>query len=130
MRFLLSVLAAALGAIRRRPTRVGERYDGPLTFAANWVDGAKSVEFWDQLDLIGIDAYMPLMTEDRSNPPVEALVEAWKPYQVRMKALAKKWGLPITFTELGYQSRLGTAEAGPESDGEPRREPTRRPCWR
>ena len=45
-------------------------YDGPLTFAANWVDGADTISFWDRLDSIGIDAYMPLPTASEM-PTVE-----------------------------------------------------------
>ena len=88
--------------------RVREVYDGTLTFAANWVDGAESVEFWDDLDLIGIDAYMPLQTST-TEPTVDDLVGAWGPYESRMGVLSDRWELPIVFTELGYQSRTGSA---------------------
>jgi hypothetical protein len=89
-------------------TEIRKLYDGPLTFAANWVDGAESIEFWDQLDFIGIDAYMPLMTSS-PEPTVDELLDAWGPYEVRMASLAARWGKRIVFTELGYQSRIGTA---------------------
>jgi hypothetical protein len=92
---------------------VRDRYDGELSFAANWVDGAETIEFWNELDFIGIDAYMPLQTESRT-PTVEQLVEAWGPHLVRMRALQERWDLPILFTEAGYRSRVGAAtqEAG------------------
>ncbi len=83
-------------------------YDGKLTFAANWVDGAEGVNFWDALDFIGIDAYMPLQTTS-ADPSVAQLVDAWGPYRARMDTLQRKWHRPIVFTELGYQSRQGTA---------------------
>ena len=88
--------------------QVEKVYDGPLTFAANWVDGAESIEFWDELDFIGIDAYMPLVTNS-PEPTVDELLDAWGPYKARMASLADRWELPIVFTELGYQSRIGTA---------------------
>lgn len=84
-----------------------ERFDGKITFAANWVDGAEAIGFWDALDMIGIDGYMPLGTE--ANPSVEDLVTEWGPYAERMMALHERWGKRILFTELGYESRLGTA---------------------
>ena len=89
--------------------RVRDVYDGDVTFAANWVDGAESVEFWDDLDAIGIDAYMPLQTANPVNPSVDELVDAWGPYRSRMAAIADRWDLPVVFTELGYQSRVGAA---------------------
>jgi hypothetical protein len=89
--------------------RVRSVYDGELTFAANWVDGAENIEFWDDLDFIGIDAYMPLTTPDPANPTMDELLDAWGPYLVRMANVHKRWHKPIVFTELGYQSRLGTA---------------------
>jgi hypothetical protein len=92
-------------------------YDGPLTFAANWVDGAEAIEFWDQLDFIGIDAYMPLMTTSEE-PTVDELVEAWGPYTSRMNTLAEQWDKRIVFTELGYQSRIGTADRTGDNTGE------------
>lgn len=88
--------------------RARKAYDGPITFAANWVDGAESIEFWDELDFIGIDAYMPLMTNS-ADPTVDELLDAWGPYKVRMRSVAERWDKPIVFTELGYQSRIGTA---------------------
>ena len=89
--------------------RVRSVYDGQVTFAANWVDGAENIEFWNDLDFIGIDAYMPLMTPDPANPTMDELLDAWGPYIVRMDNVHKQWHKKIVFTELGYQSRLGTA---------------------
>lgn len=97
---------------------VREIYAGPLTFAANWVDGAESIEFWDDLDAIGIDAYMPLQTAD-DTPTVEELVEAWGPYVTRMESLHERWDRPLLFTEIGYQSRIGTASGVGTDTGEP-----------
>ncbi len=87
--------------------RARDRYDGPILFAANWVDGAEQINFWDALDAIGIDGYMPL--GDDPEPSVEALVEQWGPYASRMTSLHERWELPVLFTELGYESRVGTA---------------------
>ena len=96
---------------------VRDIYDGPLTFAANWVDGAESIEFWDELDIIGIDAYMPLVTPS-TEPTVDELLDAWGPYRVRMQSLADRWDKQILFTELGYQSRIGTAARTGDDSGE------------
>jgi hypothetical protein len=94
---------------------VKTRYDGPLTYAANWVQEAEKVGFWDALDSVGIDAYMPLTPTD-ATPTVAQLQSAWAPWITRMQALNAKTGKPIRLTEIGYTSRDGTAQA-PATEG-------------
>jgi hypothetical protein len=85
------------------------RFAGALTFAANWTDGAQRVSFWDALDYIGVDAYMPLA--DGPSPSVDALTNAWRErgYADKLTDLHNRFGKPLLFTELGYQSRIDTA---------------------
>lgn len=98
---------------------VRERFSGAVTYGANWIEEAEQVKFWDALDLIAVDAYMPLRTESET-PSVDELVEAWQPYVERAQTLHDGWGLPVEFAELGYASRLGTAAAGGQpADGSP-----------
>jgi hypothetical protein len=94
---------------------VRTRYDGPLTYAANWVQEAEKVRFWDALDTVGIDAYMPLTPADPA-PTVAELQAAWTPWIARMRALHTSTGKPILLTEIGYTSRRGTAQA-PATEG-------------
>jgi hypothetical protein len=94
---------------------VRARFDGQVTYAANWVQEAEKVPFWDALDAVGIDAYMPLTDDD--DPPVAELEAGWKPWIARMKALHDRAGTPILITELGYTSRAGTA-AAPAQEGD------------
>jgi exo-beta-1,3-glucanase (GH17 family) len=89
--------------------QVRARFSGQLTYAANWVDGAEKVAFWDALDLIGVDAYMPIVKDD-PDPTVPQLVAGWQPWRARLQKLNEQWGKPVLFTELGYPSRLGAAE--------------------
>jgi hypothetical protein len=94
------------------------RFPGSLTFAANWTDGARDIGFWPDLDYIGIDPYMPLAWDD-PNPSVESLTAAWcaatdpsgqvRRYVDEVAALHAQYDKPVVFTEIGYQSRLGTA---------------------
>ncbi|WP_158276838.1 glycoside hydrolase family 113 [Paraconexibacter algicola] len=97
-------------------------YDGELTYAANWVQDAERIGFWDDLDSIGIDAYMPL-TADRDRTPTTAeLVRAWRPWERRLAALRRRVGgdKPVRFTELGYAARRGaTAEPSREDRDAP-----------
>jgi hypothetical protein len=89
---------------------VRARFTGKLTFAANWIDGARVIRFWDALDAIGIDAYMPLIADD-PDPSVARLARAWKDrgYVAQLQALSRRHRRPVLFTELGYRSRRGTA---------------------
>jgi len=89
--------------------QVRQRYSGTLTYAANWVAEAQRIQFWDALDEIGVDAYMPLSKSD-PDPSVVDLVKGWQPWKQQLQALNGKWGKPVLFTELGYPSRLGAAQ--------------------
>jgi hypothetical protein len=79
---------------------IRETYAGPITYGAG-VD-LYDVPFWDALDFIGASAYFPLA--DSRSPERAALVLAWQPHIVRMRALSARWRKPIVFTELGYRS--------------------------
>jgi hypothetical protein len=84
-------------------------FEGKLTFAVNWVQDVPNVNFWDAVDYIGVDAYMPLSQSD-PNPSVSALVQAWQPYVSQLAGYVAQWKRPAIFTEIGYQSQQGTAE--------------------
>jgi hypothetical protein len=86
------------------------RFPGQLTFAANWSSGAEQVGFWDALDAIGIDAYMPL--SHHPDPTVAELVAAWRHRWVGpIRRLSERRQRPVLFTELGYQSWAGAAQS-------------------
>lgn len=89
--------------------QVRSRYQGTLTYGANWVQEARKVAFWDALDVIGVDAYMPLSKDD-PDPGVAALVDAWRPWRDQLQQLHDKTGKPVLFTEVGYPSRIGAAQ--------------------
>lgn len=109
---------------------VRSRFGGKLTFAANHIDAAAAIGFWDALDYIGIDAYEPLSWSDPS-PSADALASGWcdvtdssgraRHYFGDIAALQARWNKPVMFTELGYQSKIGAAltpwggAAGPAS---------------
>ena len=111
----LTSMATDADAWRDLISRARKNFDGEITFAANWPEGAGAVAFWDRLDYVGIDAYMPLETRDTANPGVDALVRAWREPIAQMRALHEKRDLPVLLTELGYESRPGAAA---RTDGE------------
>ena len=45
---------------RRLIDEVREVYPGAMTYGANWFQEYQEVDFWDQLDYIGIHAYFPV----------------------------------------------------------------------
>lgn len=90
-------------------------YSGPLVYAANATfsgDEFTSVSFWDQVDVIGLDAYFPLT--NRSDPTVADLVSAWSSNASGTNIVAAIQnfaaahpGKPVIFSEIGYRSVSG-----------------------
>jgi len=98
--------------------RVRARYSGLLTYAANAnrpADEFTSVSFWPQLDLLGLDVYVPLT--NGNNPSRQDLVNAWRSNSAGHDMVAayrnfqSARGMPLIFTEIGYRSADGTNRA-------------------
>jgi hypothetical protein len=85
---------------------VRARFGGELTYSANW-DEVWQVQFWDRLDLIGVDAYFPLSQEGEVPTP-GSLASAWQPNVDGLADLSGQWGLPVLLTEIGYPSQVGS----------------------
>jgi hypothetical protein len=97
---------------------VRDRFGGQLTYAANW-DEVFQVQFWDALDMIGVDAYFPLSQEGETPTP-ESLAAAWQPNIDGLKALSEQWERPVLLTEIGYPSQAGaTAHPWEVREGDP-----------
>ncbi|MGY5355367.1 glycoside hydrolase family 113 [Wenyingzhuangia sp. IMCC45467] len=82
-------------------SKVKQVYKGKITYAANW-DNVQTVNFWQDLDFIGVDAYYPL--SNKKEPTVVELVKAWKPIKQSLYELSGKTNKPILFTEYGFES--------------------------
>ncbi|MCO5315695.1 MAG: hypothetical protein M9938_06000 [Solirubrobacterales bacterium] len=87
---------------------VRSEFPGKLTYAANW-DEVGQVQFWDQLDLIGVDAYFPL-AEGNPEPDEAALAAAWQPVVDSLRGISEQWDRPVLLTEVGYPSQKGATE--------------------
>ena len=96
---------------------IKQYYNGKLTYAANW-NGAYAagittpefdqVEFWDQLDYIGIDSYFPLT--DSPGEPLPSLAVGVARMQRAARsigAVSSRFGKPVLLTEVGIQSVKG-----------------------
>ncbi|MFD9467312.1 glycoside hydrolase family 113 [Streptomyces sp. NPDC060027] len=92
---------AVIGAVR-------DRYDGPLTYAANYDEYTK-IRFWKALDVIGIDAYWPLSAQPTDDPT--RLHRAWEPIRKSLAAFSARYKRRILFTEAGYVSQYGSTTA-------------------
>lgn len=100
----------------------------PLTYAANWTDYPR-VPFWDALDVVGIQAYFPLV--DHLNPTPQEIAAGWALRVGELRVYSQKTGKYILFTELGYnQSYLAPLEPwNYQVDGEDAR-PIQETCMR
>jgi len=84
-------------------------YDGRLTYAANWYREFQEVPFWDDLDWIGIQAYFPLTESE--DPPLEELLDGWRPWVEAIREVQRRHDRPVLFTEAGYRSGARAAAA-------------------
>jgi hypothetical protein len=83
-------------------------YGGKLGYSANW-DHYRPVEFWDQLDFIGMTSYFTLA--DKKDPTIDEIVKRWEPIKKDILAWQRQIGKPILMTEVGWCSQEGAAMA-------------------
>lgn len=96
--------------------KIRDQYKGPLVYAANW-DEYELVPFWDQLDYIGIDAYMPL--DSSRIPQKNTLINSWNSISKQINDLSDAYQKHVIFTEFGYRSIEYTAHEPWRSYHEP-----------
>ena len=109
----LNATVAHEAAWRQVIADVRTAYHGSLTYAANlYTDSPTNphnVQFWDALDLIGLDMYPTL--SDKLEPTVADLVAGWGPVYTRLAELHARWNKPLIFTEIGIRSVAGAARS-------------------
>jgi len=82
-------------------------YGGFVIYSAAFAEWDK-VPWWDAVDCIGIDAYLPLT--DVPDATEDQLRAAWtRIYDNQIGPFQKKWNKPICFTELGYTASIKAA---------------------
>ena len=78
-----------------------------LSYNINW-NALKPIPWLKKLDAIGLSAYFPLCTSQRT-PSVENLIACWQNgSQQRIRAYARQYGRPLWFTEIGLTAREGS----------------------
>lgn len=110
----LSALVDREDAWRTTVAQARDRYDGPILYAANW-DRYADIRWWDAVDRLGVDAYMPLT--DRDDPTPERLARVWRREAAALGRFARREGVDLWLTELGVQSRDGANRTPWWSDG-------------
>lgn len=89
---------------------VKDVYSGQLIYASNWSIPASTiysrVQFWEELDYVGVDAFFPLEVPLGSG--VKELEQAWQKWLDQIDEVEKQTGNPIIFTELGTTSQRGS----------------------
>ena len=92
-------------------------YSGTLTYAANW-SGAfgagitstefDQIEFWNELDYIGIDSYYPLTNSPGDPlPSFDIAVNRMQSPLQSISSVSSRWRKSVIITEIGIQSVRG-----------------------
>jgi len=90
-------------------------YQGQLTYAANWGEEFEQLDFWDELDFIGLNSYYPLSKED--NPSDDDLKASFDRVKEKITKVYNKYQKPIVFTEIGFRS-IDMPWKNPHADGD------------
>jgi hypothetical protein len=77
-------------------------YHGVLTYSANW-DDAEDTLIWNDVDLIGINAFYPLA--DGPNATLDAMTARASSTALSVRTLRARFRKPVYFSEVGYTTR-------------------------
>lgn len=81
-----------------------EIYSGKLTYAANH-DSFWYIDWWDAVDIIGLDAYFPFTLS--YDPSLQDMIDVWNGFYDDLNKFQRTWNRSILFIELGCQNRDG-----------------------
>ncbi|MEO8398582.1 MAG: hypothetical protein ABI550_02075 [Ignavibacteriaceae bacterium] len=82
--------------------RLRKIYSGKITYGANWGNEFEKINFWNELDYIGISEYYPLSTKE--NPTDEELKKGAGEILKKIEEVQKKYNMKVIFTEVGFRS--------------------------
>jgi hypothetical protein len=109
----LNVAQTRSSSFRAVISSVRSRFHGRISFDANW-DVATQVDFFDAVDVIGVDAYFPLSVASQT-PSTADFVAAWSQWIPPLQQLHQRFQKPVIFAEIGYCSddQAWATPAGP-----------------
>lgn len=82
--------------------KIRKLYSGKITYAANWGEEFEQLQFWDELDYIGLDCYYPLSKKDE--PTDKELRNNFKAVIKKIEKVTSHYQKPLIFTEIGFRS--------------------------
>jgi Glycoside Hydrolase Family 113 len=100
------VTTAHVARFRPILAEVRARYGGLLTYSANWDDVADTL-IWNDLDVIGINAFFPLAKKEDASYFDLAL--GAQDVAVDLERLSREWDKPVLLSEMGYTTRKDPA---------------------
>ncbi|HLP17705.1 MAG TPA: hypothetical protein VK470_15690 [Bacteroidota bacterium] len=115
-------------------------YSGMLTYSSNWtglfdaVPEYEQISFWNELDLIGVSAYLPIAGSVTHALPADAEAESrLHAHGARLSALAVRTGRRVVLTECGCRSVAGAlidpADSSDASHGSTRADESAQACY-
>jgi hypothetical protein len=102
---------------RRLIAAVRQVFPGPLTYAGNWSGDLERAPFWEQLDLIGVDAYYPLSPDPAAGRA--ELARGAAAVAARLAAASRASHRPLLLTEVGFAACRATWTAPHREGGTP-----------
>ena len=110
------------GFWRKLISEVRAVYPGTVTYAANWGEEFEGITWWDAVDVLGLNGYYPLYSNEatlsRKPAPTQADLDAGAAEWVQMaEETSRRAGKPWWLTEIGYRSveeAWTNPHAGPE----------------
>ena len=96
---------------RQLASDVRERFHGFVTYAANWDRELTGIEWWEELDFVGVDAFWPLLDDSDGGAPLTDALCDGRMGTIRDKIgeVAARTGRPVVLSEIGYRSAVGAA---------------------
>jgi hypothetical protein len=101
---------------RRLIAAVRQVFPGQLTYAGNWSGDLERAPFWEQLDLIGVDAYFPLSADPAAGRA--ELARGAAAVVARLAAASRSLHRPLLLTEVGFAASRA-AWTAPHREGGP-----------
>jgi hypothetical protein len=96
---------------------VRQVFPGPLTYSGNWSGDLERAPFWEQLDLMGVDAYFPLSPDPAAGRA--ELARGAAAVVARLAAASHAHHRPLLLTEVGFAACRATWTAPHREGGTP-----------